>query len=101
MRFIHWVCRVIKWPEACIMPRWLQFIAYLLYPTRAMMDLNPWFKVNYERDTFTYHGVEISFRLLDSFTRMTEPGYALTITREKNGIVTIQKILLKGDVHGL
>ena len=93
MCFIRWVCRVIKLPEGHIIPRWLLFIAYLLHPSRAIMNFNPWFKVDVANDSFTYNGVEISFQLLDVLTRTTAPGYAYIIERKDNK-VEVTKIFI-------
>ena len=93
-RFIQWIAKAIKHPEGMILPKWLLIIAYILHPGLAIIDRNPWFRVDFCNRIIIWRGIKISIDLLDSFTETTPDSLAYRIKRHGNRVI-IERIIYK------
>lgn len=95
MRFI--LRKVAKVPEATIMPKWCQFIAFILFPLRGMYANFSNIKYDYCRDIYTINGLEFSSGMFHMLNHI-KPGELFWFVKKEGKHITIESVSKKTNV---
>jgi len=89
-RLLRFLRKLFKIEEGWISPWYLKIIAYTMFPSRIIWDLNPWFKYDISTDTLTIEKHKISVQFLIDLVYNIPENRWFRIKDRKNAGMTME-----------